>query len=476
MRTEILTYVQNQLVRGIDRLKPYTQTDTGFIYPSRHIYIKIEKYLKEFLGRGRENRWIIVPGLRGVGKTTVLAQLYLNYKNKIDSKHFLYISLDDVVPIFNSSLKEVLEAYEYILGNSFESQKEPVFLFIDEVQQDIKWAATLKSLHDKARNIFIICSGSSAVSLQTNPDVARRAIFEKLYPLSFGEYEMIKRNIFPPGGLKQKIKTGIYESASAEDAYSKLQVLGKEVAAQWAKFDRLDIDEFLNTGTLPFAIRTKDPMRVYESINNVLEKIISKDIQGLGKFDSPTLNSIKRLLFIMADTDVVSVNNISGAMGIGNITLTNVLDTLEKTELVIKVPAHGSNIVGVRKPAKYLFMSPAIRMSLLTITGLEGTLASRKGRLLEDLVGLHFYREFIAPGNGFLTYDSAKEGADFILQIANKKQMAVEVGVGEKGIKQVQNTMEKIKCNFGLVLCTDELSLFKKENIIKVPLTYFLLI
>ena len=81
----------------------------------------------------------------------------------------------------------------------------------------------MKSLHDKARNIFIFCTGSSAVSLQSNPDVVRRAQFEKLYPLSFGEYQMIKNNKFPVQGLKHEIMTALYESESAEEAFNNLK-------------------------------------------------------------------------------------------------------------------------------------------------------------------------------------------------------------------------------------------------------------
>ena len=102
------------------------------------------------------------------------------------SAHFLYLSADDLLPR-GLTLTDALDAYEYILGIPFEKLDQPTFIFIDEVQQSADWARVLKSLHDRARNVFIASTGSSAVSLQSNPDVARRAKFEKLFPLSFGE-------------------------------------------------------------------------------------------------------------------------------------------------------------------------------------------------------------------------------------------------------------------------------------------------
>ncbi len=476
MKPEVISYIKNQLARGGERLGPYVKTG-NWMYSRRHVFLKIEKYIKDFLSGQKESRWVILPGLRGVGKTTVLAQLYFafNEDKRLNGIKILYISVDDIVTA-GFTLLEVLEGYEQILGKNFEGHPGPVLIFIDEVQQDEKWGAVLKSLYDKARNVFVICTGSSAVQLQSNPDIARRGIFEKLYPLSFGEFEMLKNNIFPSAGLKQEIKKALYDSSTAEEVFSRLSALEVKVKEQWSKFKDSDIDEFLSTGTLPFTFRTKTS-NIYERISFLVDRMINKDIQELGKFDIQTLGVIKRLLFIMADSnDGLSVNKVSGIIAIDRLTLTSVLDALEKAEITIRIPAHGSNAVGVKKPSKYLFMSPAIRMSLLSITGLDETFLVRRGKLLEDVAGLHFYREFISNGVGRVTYDSAQSGADFILQIANKKQIAIEIGMGEKQFRQVKTTMDKVKCDYGLVFCTsDSLDISKEDGIVKVPLKFFLL-
>ena len=78
----------------------------------------------------------------------------------------LYISLDAVTDVLNSSLYEALSSYEQILGQSLTEVDKPTFLFIDEVQADKQWAATLKMIYDKSSKVFILCSGSSATHLQ----------------------------------------------------------------------------------------------------------------------------------------------------------------------------------------------------------------------------------------------------------------------------------------------------------------------
>ena len=139
---EILKYVQNQLVQAPFRLKSYTQDEQGKKYPQRNIYVKVDKYFRDFLHNpNARDHWIIIPGLRGVGKTTILAQLFLNHQQEVDDRRMLYVSLDEVVNVLGSSLKDVLSAYEKIIGESFEKLTKPVFIFIDEAQYDPKWAS-----------------------------------------------------------------------------------------------------------------------------------------------------------------------------------------------------------------------------------------------------------------------------------------------------------------------------------------------
>ena len=154
---ETLKYVQNQLVQAPFRLNPYVQNEDGVKYPQRNIYVKIDKYFKDFLrNASSQDRWIIIPGLRGVGKTTILAQIFLNHYHEAGQHRMLYISLDEVVNVIGSSLKDVLKSYEQILGESFEKLTKPVFIFIDEAQYDRQWASVLKSIYDRSKKVFVI--------------------------------------------------------------------------------------------------------------------------------------------------------------------------------------------------------------------------------------------------------------------------------------------------------------------------------
>lgn len=475
---KIKLYIQNQITRNRARLAQYVFENPNFTYPERFGVIRIKKLANDFLERnGEVSRWVIIPGLSGMGKTTMLAQLYFAVYRKVKTGHIIYISLDEVVELLGAGLKDVLTCYETILGVSFEESNEPIIILVDEAHRDPKWASVLTSLYNKAKNVFIVCSGSSAVLLQNQrEDLGRRTIFEKLYPLCFTEFAMIKNNIFPRKNLKSALREAIYFSESAEDAYNKLLSFVPIVKEGWDKYQRKEIDNYLSTGSLPYAARLQDTQlpKVLLGIDNQLEKIINRDIVELGRFNADTISIIKRLLFIIADTnDAVSVNKLSGVLGITAVTLANILEVLERAELIIRVLPYGSKITKVKKPSKFLLMSPAIRRALLDVTGIEATFQTKKGLFLEDAVGLHLYREFVAARNGTLSYDSAQGGADFIISIENFTQLAIEVGSGEKSYIQVKNTMTKIRCRYGIVISNSLLA--HEDNILKLPWEFFFL-
>lgn len=477
MEQKVIHYIQNQIAQVQARLKNNTTDLNGRVYPQRYIYQKLETYLESFLAGQAEQRWIVMPGLRGIGKTTVLSQLFLGILSRFSPLYVLYISLDEVVGLLDSNLTEALQAYESILGKSFERLTQPVFIFIDEVQYDSQWGLALKSIFDKNKKVFICCTGSSAVSLQTNADIYRRVMMTKLYPLSFAEYQMLRYEIFPADDLKAKLKNAIYFSQSIDEAFEKLKVLEKELRQYWVQIDKLQIQTYLTAGTFPFALNFANPNQLYEAINGLLDKIIQKDIESLKSFDSKTLQSIKRLLFLLADTEgVLSVSKLQNVIGIDStITIQNVLSVLEEAELLIRIVPYGSQKSKLNKPAKYLFMSPAIRQSLLGVVGKQATHDTRLGRLMEDVAALHFQREFVAQGIASLSYDPAKGSADFILQVANQKEIVIEIDLGNKGPIQVKKTMKKINSRYGIIVSNNELKKIDGEEIIQIPLQFFLM-
>ena len=68
MKEEAIQYIQQQMSRGKARLLPYVFKTSSFAYQKRHLVFRIEKYVKDFLAGERDVRWVVIPGLRGVGE------------------------------------------------------------------------------------------------------------------------------------------------------------------------------------------------------------------------------------------------------------------------------------------------------------------------------------------------------------------------------------------------------------------------
>jgi len=472
MNQELIQYLQQQIRTTNERLKRFTHSPDGKKHPRRFIFVKLQKYIDDFLSKKSENRMVIIPGFRGVGKTTLMAQTCTEYQNKVG--RILFLSVEDAKNLFDAGINELMSAYEEILGNNLESVKEPILIFLDEIQSDPKWAVTLKSLFEKTSSIFFCCTGSSALVLQTTTNLARRAVFEKMPPMCFTEYEMIKNGVYPPK-LKEKIRQAVYFSASAEDVYNNLLPLQASVHQYWSKVNRTDIRAYLAYGTLPFSFVMPNESAVYDSISLLLDKIIKQDLPMLGNFDSNTLGVVKRIIFAIAENDTTSLNVLEEKFKINRLTIASIFNALEKAELLIKIPAYGSNMTIAKKSNKYLFMSPAIRMSFFYFTGQESTYLTRQGKLLEDSIGSHLYREFIIRGQGAIRYDSEQGGADFVLQILNNKQIIIEVGMGDKDKKQIVNSMKKINSDYNLIFSGSGLQIDKESKTVSVPLEYYFL-
>lgn len=472
MNQELLRYLQQQIRTTDDRLRRFTHSLDGQRHPQRFMYVKLQSYIDRFLDKTSENRMMIVPGFRGVGKTTLMSQICA--ANKVKNPQTLFLSIEDAHNLFDVGIADLMTVYESILGESLESVKSPVLIFLDEIQSDPKWAVSLKSLFEKTTNVFFCCTGSSAVILQTTSNLARRAVIEKMPPLCFTEYQMIKHNIYPPK-LKEKLRQAVYFSKDAVEVYGKLQLLQSDVNQYWAQVNRADVDAFLAHGTLPFSFVMPNETAVYDAISLLLDKIINLDLPVLGSFDNNTLGAVKRILFAIAENDTTSLNTLEQRFQMNRLTIASIFEALEKAELLIKVPAYGSNMTAAKKANKYLFMAPAIRMSFFYFTGQASTYSVRQGKLLEDSVGSHLYREFILRGEGAMRYDSEQGGADFILQIMNQKQIIIEVGMGEKDQQQILRSRKKINSDYNLIYSSSELQLDAETRTVSVPLDYYFL-
>lgn len=478
---EVKQYIARQLTEQAKILKLSAYDQNGKSYLRRYFYYCLDKHMRNFLEKGSEPRWVMVPGLRGVGKTTVLAQLFFAYQKRFNGR-VLYVTLDEVTKKMNSNLFAVLDAYEELLGESYPSLSENVLLIVDEVHFDPEWQSALKSLYDKSRRVFIISTGSSAIAINRTADVARRSLVEKMYPLKFTEYIMLADTVskqdevrFPPK-LGELISQSIFKSRNAEEVYSGLRAVETQVRAYWQKTDIRAIERYIKYYSLPSVLSYREDASIYSVLNSVVDRIVEKDLPTMKSFSTEVLAKIPSLLFLVASSDTRSLAAFANDLkDIDVKTLGTIFQVLKDAELLLRVyPFSLSAPKRVRKPSKYLFFASSIRAALIHLTDSRAIDIQHRGKLLEDTVGMYIYRHFASVIGVSFGYDDAQGGADFIIDTRSKR-IAIETGWNKKDGNQLIKTMKETGAAYGLLI-TNSATIEHYDNIIVVPFEYFFLL
>jgi predicted AAA+ superfamily ATPase len=483
MNQEFLTkYVSNQIYRGgLVLSNKVLDSNNNEILP-RYFYRRLKKYLNYFQDGSLDPRIIALSGLRGVGKTTLLAFLYFDLLQEETNKFF--VSVDELVNLVNSNLYECLEEYQSQIGKRFDNVKERFYILIDEIHFDKNWVQTLKTVYDKYPNVFIVCTGSAALALNTSSDLARRVLIQKVHPLSFSEYIQLKtksnksqKTILPIKNISQELKDIFFNSSNVLEMKAKIKELNVELRIKeyFSKFDSLELEEYLKYGSMPNNLVFKDKDLSISFSEQLLERVVERDLVEFGNFESSTIIKAKSVLVLIAFGSSTSINSLSKNLDMDNTTINEVLTSLEKCELIGRILPFGNAEKKVRKAPQFYFKAPVFRYSLLkTLDGIN-TFYKYKGSLLEDLIAQTLYRELKLKKQAEIYNDPSSGNADFIIS-SYKQKIALEVGFGNKGMEQVKKSMDRFKLDLGIVVSQGQLHFWPKENIVRIPLNWFLLI
>mgnify|MGYP001559808912 FL=1 len=475
-KAKIKEYINDQIAQSDFRARAYVFDAQNKKRPNRSIFLRVQSHLDKFLAGNKSYRWITLTGLRGAGKTTIMYQLYYAKKN-IDG-YFLILSVDEITQTLGSSISEIVSVFEEIVGRPITNLDKPLFLFLDEVQYDEKWGMALKSIYDRSQNVFLFSTGSAAALINSNSDIARRAIYEKIYPLSFTEFIKIKYNKFEVKNLAKDLRDIIFFSKNAQEAHKQLLLHEKKINEYYLGISRLDFENYLYYGSLPFMIALDNEALVYDQISKSLDRVINKDIPQMRSLTSEIVSRISAVLYAVADMDAINFTTLAEKFGISRPKIAEIFSVLEQAEILHRIYPHGSHFKQVtQKPSKYLFSSPSFRAMYYKTIGNTISEENVRGKLLEDLVGMYLYRLCDKKPLYSLTYDGAKGGADFIFTI-DKTKIVIEVGVNKKEYGQVIQTANKVKAAYSLVI-SDKTAVVEynhEQNALKIPLRYFLLI
>ena len=477
-REDTVKYLLAKIAEMPEQAEDRLKTREAPFKPIR-TYVKLKKQADEFLeGKNTESRLIIMPGLRGVGKTTLLFQLYKHLREKgVEKNRLLYLSADDLKSYLGKNILDAADTFiTEIHRASFPSLKKEIFIFIDEAHSDPEWSQTAKIIFDRSKKIFAVFTGSSALNLKLTTDTARRSDKIQVFPLGFGEYTKLKHDFYPPDKTAERIRQLIFTgtAAAVKKAQEKEAELTRKLVNIPNPLDK-EIEDYLCHYGFPFGLHLKKT-KIYPRIFSMVNRVIEKDIPSIKSFNTETGATISRIISILAlqKPGETSDSKIASNLEISASSARDILETLEKTHLIFSVKPYG----GTKKTAKswkYYFLSPSINAAIRSSLGRYNQRDREMlGVLTETLAASYFFRmkETVHAPMG-LFYDPKEGGADFLLQDGEGKIIPVEIGIGKKKAAQTKKSVSRYKSKHGIVISSSPKT-DKKGSTIFLPLKTFL--
>lgn len=473
-------YLENTVVSKSAIESRLTHPITKLRYPTRLVYVLLKKYVNDFLKSGSEPRFVSLAGLRGVGKTTLLWQtanhIYLNHHKDI------YFFNVNTLKNLGIDLHIALEEFQrHIIKKRFNELTEPITLLFDEVHDDDNWSKTLKILYDEARTAFILCTGSSALLLNSTADLSRRMHIQKVYPFGFSELLHTKNEmsgnsqfLVPETSLSYSLKEALFYSETASSAIHKLNNYKNQVEACLNQ-NRLQVDsliiQYINFLNFPNFLFYDDEIIITNSMLDLFKRIIYEDIPKL-KPTFADFTKIERLILRLAGSDEINPSTLAGVIGVKQNDINELIDILAKAELLNVLLPFGGLDTKIVKNKKAFFMSPSLRRALLSTLYGQNLPDQFRSKLIEDIIVMYLRRVLT---DGIISFLSGNDevNPDFVIETRDKP-ILLEIGTSKTSLRQL--TKSNVKYRYGVLISNGVLEPSLKGDCIQIPLSWFLLL
>lgn len=280
----------------------------------RLLYYALVKYINH-------KNALLITGMRQVGKTTLMRQVYeevkepklwFDFDNPLDQKIFE----DDDYNVIYKRLTDMAK------------KGGKLSVFIDEIQSFPEITRVIKYLIDHYGVKFYLTGSSSFYLKNLFPEsLSGRKFLYELSPLSFQEYLYFNDII----SLKEVL------GLTLQDAYKKNSIFTH-------KAREAEYDDFLAYGGFPEAVTTEDKNTKVMVLKNIFASFFEKDIKILSDYtDIRELRDII-LLLVPRVGSMLDVTRLSSELSIDRVKIYRFLEFLQGTFFIRLLPRFSKSI------------------------------------------------------------------------------------------------------------------------------------
>lgn len=445
----------------------------------RKIYYDIIDRVDKFIeSEEYPNRFITMPGLRGLGKSTIIYQIYdylINEKG-IEADDILYLDVDELLLNFNTDIKTVFEVFlEYYHNTIPVALEKKLFILIDEAQFDKNWAQFAKILFDKTSNIFMFFTGSCALELESNTDAIRRMKMQHIYPMNFKEYLLLNYGI---DIAEYDIRNLLFDCT--EENVEKARIMEKKLSNILINLNndpQLELKKFTQAYSFPFALN-EDISDIHEDISEVVRRIIKDDLVGFKSYNKVSSHTINQIISFLATKKPGKTKNatIAQSTEISANTIKEILGVLELTQLIFSICAYGPGGKILKNSKEHFFITSNIKASFNYRLGRYDINEDQcYSILVENRVASNLYYLIKKTSDSIgLFYDADRRGVDFIIKY-DDNVIPIEVGIGKKTKSQLTLASRKYNSKYSILVSNRTETIEFVNNILYIPLLTFAL-
>lgn len=361
------------------------------------------KLLKELKKQGNNKTITVITGMRQVGKTTLLRNIF----NSTKSPNKAFLDLEN--PVNQEIFRE--KDYDNIWNNlaSLNIKKEAkAYIFLDEIQAMPESVKAVKYLFDHYDTQFYLTGSSSYYLKNLFPEsLAGRKTTHTLYPLDFEEFLTFKET-----------KKEFHEDYKEKDMHKN--------RITYEKTTKL-YEEFLEYGGFPRVVLSKTTQEKKAALEDIYKSYFQKDVQYLSDFRDITKLQETIKLLMQRCASKLNISNIASELGTTRETIYNHLSFLQATYFIDLVPPYSTNVGTEVAGAKKAYLCD---------TGILTHFAKvSSGTILENAV----YNTIKKTGETRYYQRRTGREIDFIIK---EKNIALEVK--ETGTDQDKKNLERL--------------------------------